>query len=80
MSWTADTMAELSVLGLFRLDSAHEGIKIRSSAEPAIIVAAERLFDKGLLTQKDGGYLTPLGLEAAQHAQTLQTMLAATSS
>ena len=44
-------------------------------AAPAAIAATQRLYDKGLVTQKDGGYLTPLGLEAAEHAQTLLTVL-----
>ncbi|MET0950010.1 MAG: TIGR02647 family protein, partial [Pseudomonas sp.] len=42
---------------------------------PTAIAAAQRLFEKGLTTQVDGGYLTSLGLEAAQHAQSLLTIL-----
>ena len=39
------------------------------------MAAAERLHAKGLLTQPDGGYLTSLGLDAAEHSQTLLTIL-----
>jgi uncharacterized protein (TIGR02647 family) len=33
------------------------------------------LYDKGLLTQEDGGYLTSLGLEASEQAQTVLNLL-----
>jgi uncharacterized protein (TIGR02647 family) len=36
----------------------------------------KRLHAKGLITQVDGGYLTDLGIKAAEHAQTLLLMLA----
>ncbi|WP_254516463.1 TIGR02647 family protein, partial [Pseudomonas aeruginosa] len=34
-----------------------------------------RLHDKGLIDQPDGGYLTSLGLDAAEQAQGLLTIL-----
>ncbi|MEO6680944.1 MAG: TIGR02647 family protein, partial [Pseudomonas sp.] len=37
--------------------------------------AAQRLFDKELITQPDGGYLTSLGRDAAQNVQTVLTIL-----
>jgi uncharacterized protein (TIGR02647 family) len=40
-----------------------------------MIAAVERLYEKGMLTQVDGGYLTDLGLKATEHAQALITML-----
>jgi len=33
------------------------------------------LFDKGLITLEDGGYLTDLGHEAAEQAQTVLNLL-----
>ena len=39
------------------------------------VSAAARLHKKGLTTQVDGGYLTPLGQDAAQQAQTLLRVL-----
>ncbi len=48
-----------------------EGLKVHHDAEPAMIEAAVRLYEKGLATQKDGGYLTDLGREAAQTASLL---------
>ena len=62
---------ELNILARYNLDTSQEGIKIHSSADSEVIAAAQRLFDKGLITQADGGYLTSLGQTAAGHAQDL---------
>jgi uncharacterized protein (TIGR02647 family) len=75
MSYSPENLAELDVLMLFDLSNSLEGIKIHKTANPAAIAAAQRLFEGGFLTQVDGGYLTPLGREAAEHAQSLFTML-----
>ena len=76
MSYSAKVIDEVNVLTLFDLANHQEGIKIHKSlADKKSIEAAERLFDKGLVSQKDGGYLTALGLEAAEHAQNLFTIL-----
>ena len=45
------------------------------SAEPEAVAAAKSLFDKGLVSQEDGGYLTDLGVEAAEHVQAMLTIL-----
>lgn len=75
MSYTPELVAELEILALFNLDSSQEGLKIHQTAAPKAIAAAQRLFDKELITQTDGGYLTSLGRDAAQHVQTLLTIL-----
>ncbi|NLZ78446.1 MAG: TIGR02647 family protein [Gammaproteobacteria bacterium] len=75
MSWTPEIIAELEVLCLYNLDSTQEGLKVHSSAGPERVAAAQRLFEKGLLSQDDGGYLTSLGLETAAHAQAVLTVL-----
>ena len=77
MSYTAEIINELNVLMLFDLSNNLEGIKIHHTAEPAVIAAAQRLFERGIITLADGGYLTSLGLQAAEHAQALFTMLRA---
>ncbi|MFC4258860.1 TIGR02647 family protein [Marinobacter lacisalsi] len=70
MPFSQDQLSELNLLALFDDSSSQEGIKVhRHSAEPAMVAAAERLHRKGLITQKDGGYLTPLGAETAEHVQ-----------
>ncbi|MCW8933867.1 MAG: TIGR02647 family protein [Gammaproteobacteria bacterium] len=77
MHYSKDHLAELDILIQYSLDSTQQGIKIHSSADVEKIEAVERLFDKGLVTAIDGGYLTDLGRKAAEHAQALILMLAA---
>lgn len=76
MSFTPELVAELEILALFNLANTQEGLKVHQVAAPQAIEATQRLHDKGLITQADGGYLTSLGLEAAEHAQSLLTILA----
>lgn len=76
MPFTSELMDELNILMRFNLDSALEGIKVHSTAAPADIAATKRLFEKGLIDQPDGGYLTGLGHHAAEHAQALVQILA----
>lgn len=75
MQLTDELVAEIRFLSLFNLASHQEGVKVHGNAEPEMIAAAKRLFDKGLVTQADGGYLTDLGVEAAEHAQKMLTIL-----
>lgn len=75
MRFTDNIAAEVRLLSLFNLSTIQEGVKVHASADPALIAAATRLFDKGLVTQADGGYLTDLGVEAAEQAQRLLTIL-----
>lgn len=66
---------EINVLLQFNLSSMQEGIKVHTNAEPAVIAATQRLYDKDLISQTDGGYLTGLGIEAAEHADKLLRIL-----
>ena len=75
MAFTPELIAELEILALFNLGTTQEGIKVHHTATPSAIAAAKRLHDKGLINQPDGGYLTGLGLDAAEHAQVLLTIL-----
>jgi len=75
MSFTPELVAELEVLALFNLDSTQEGLKVHQNADPKAIAAAKRLYEKELIDQPDGGYLTSLGRDAAQNTQTLLTIL-----
>jgi len=79
MNYTQDNLAELDVLILYDLSNTQKGIKIHKEADTTKIEAAKRLFSKGFITQADGGYLTTLGCEAAEQAQSLFTMLNAHS-
>ena len=75
MSYTTEQCEELNILVLFDLASPHEGLKVHKTASPSAIAATRRLFDKGLISQVDGGYLTSIGQTAATHAQQLHTIL-----
>ena len=76
MRYTQEQMAEIDILIRYNLQSTQQGIKVHSSANKEQVEAVQRLYDKGLVTQKDGGYLTDLGRKAAEHAQALILMLA----
>lgn len=80
MAYTQDNISELDLLLLYDLSNTQKGIKIHKTAVAEKIAAAKRLFEKGFITQADGGYLTALGGEAAEQTQSLFTMLNAHSS
>lgn len=76
MALTDELIEEIKILVHYNLSSIQEGIKVHGSAKPEMIAATESLFKKGLVSQSDGGYLTDLGVEAAEHAQAVMTILA----
>ena len=75
MSFTTQNLAELKVLMLFNSPTGLEGIKVHKNADPELILAAQQLHADGFITQVDGGYLTDLGIETAQHAHSLCYLL-----
>lgn len=75
MAFTHELVAELELLCLYDLENSQAGLKIHNDAGAAAIDAARRLYAKGLIDQPDGGYLTSLGLDAAEHAQVLLGIL-----
>jgi uncharacterized protein (TIGR02647 family) len=75
MPYTQDIVDELNILVRYNLSTTQAGIKVHKTAAPEVIAATKRLHDKGLLTQEDGGYLTSLGHEAAEQAQTVLNLL-----
>ena len=75
MTLTVELVEEIKILAHYNLTSLQEGIKVHGSAKPEAVAAAKSLFDKGLISQEDGGYLTDLGVEAAEHAQAMLTIL-----
>ena len=75
MPYTQDIVDEINILVRYNLSTTQEGIKVHKTAAPEIIAATKRLYDKGLVTQEDGGYLTSLGHEAAEQAQTVLNLL-----
>lgn len=80
MPYTPDLVHELNTLIRFDLETSQQGIKVHKNADPDVIAATRRLHDKGLLSLADGGYLTGLGRDAAEHAQALLTILTSSAS
>lgn len=74
-SFVPDLIDELEILALYNLDNHLEGLKVHNNASFKAQGAITRLHHKGLVSQADGGYLTALGIDAAEHAQALLTIL-----
>jgi uncharacterized protein (TIGR02647 family) len=70
-----EMLDELNLLLKFPSDSLLQGLKIHHDASQSIVNAASRLYAKGLITQPDGGYLTDLGIDLADHARHIQSAL-----
>ncbi|MEI8649158.1 TIGR02647 family protein [Paraglaciecola sp. Hal342] len=76
MSLTNEMVNEFNLLLKFPTTSLMQGLKIHHDAEPELIDAAKRLFEKGIVTLPDGGYLTDSGHDLIEHAQVVQSALA----
>ena len=68
---SSQIMDEIHLLSQFDLHSMQQGIKVHANAESNVRQACQRLYEKGLVDQIDGGYLTHRGIETAKHAQIL---------
>ncbi|MAZ69480.1 MAG: TIGR02647 family protein [Porticoccus sp.] len=76
MPFSPEHLTELNLLVMFSTPTLQEGIKVhRNEAAPELVAAAERLHQKGLITNRDGGYLTDLGFETVDHTQKLLGIL-----
>ncbi|GFO70887.1 hypothetical protein BJAS_P0014 [Bathymodiolus japonicus methanotrophic gill symbiont] len=69
MPISSDIAEELNILARYKLTSTQEGIKVHHTAAPKTVAAIQRLYEKNLVTRDDGGYLTDLGIETAEHVQ-----------
>ncbi|MDD1782408.1 TIGR02647 family protein [Enterovibrio sp. ZSDZ35] len=78
MPFTSELIDEMNVLVKFSLSSELTGIKVHSDADPLLVAATERLYDKKLVTAKDGGYLTAIGRDAVEHAKEALRILKST--
>ncbi|MFW8590973.1 TIGR02647 family protein [Glaciecola sp. 2405UD65-10] len=76
MAFNQELTDELNLILKYPNNSLMQGLKIHHDAEPATVAAAQRLFDKGIVSQPDGGYLTNLGYDLCEHAKILQSALA----
>jgi uncharacterized protein (TIGR02647 family) len=76
MPFSQDQIDEMEILIRYNPESTMEGIKVHKTAKTELVSAVKRLYEKKMVTQVDGGYLTDLGREAAELSQALLTMLA----
>jgi uncharacterized protein (TIGR02647 family) len=75
MNIDPELIAELSLLQRISLNSTAEGISISASGDQAVVAAAERLYEKGIISLSDGGHLTDSGREAVEHMNRLFNQL-----
>ncbi len=75
MKYSPEHLAELNLLLQFDISSAATGIKVHTEASPDMQKAVQSLYDKGLCTLPDGGYLTSEGIEVAEHADKILRVL-----
>ena len=66
---------ELNLFVQYDASNSQTGLKVHHDAAPEVVAAARRLFEKGLVSQRDGGYLTKLGQDAAEHLQLVRNIL-----
>ncbi|MEN0036827.1 MAG: TIGR02647 family protein [Cellvibrio sp.] len=75
MPLSPELVTEMQVLRMFDTSTSQSGLKVHSDASADVISATRRLYEKQLITQVDGGYLTPLGYESSVHLQQLLQIL-----
>lgn len=75
MKFTPEHLAEMNLLLQFDISSAATGIKVHHDASEDMQKAVQRLYEKGLCTLPDGGYLTDEGIETAEHADKILRVL-----
>lgn len=69
MTIKQELVDEIEILLHYNLNTTQEGIKVHHDARDGLVAAVKRLHEKGLVDSVDGGYLTDLGHEAAEHTQ-----------
>ncbi len=68
-------LQDLRMLALFDPANLEQGIKLHSDSDAELQAAASRLHRNGILTDVDGGYLTPFGVTLVEHLDHLLTAL-----
>tara|TARA_R110002096_G_scaffold370918_2_gene564392 strand:- start:46 stop:291 length:246 start_codon:yes stop_codon:yes gene_type:complete len=74
MRLDSDIIEELGLLKRFSMGGPL-AMDLSDSPDEDIVAAAERMFEKGLITQADGGELTDAGREAIEHMDRLFNLL-----
>lgn len=75
MKFNPQQINELNLLLTFDLNSRSTGIKVHKTAEKKTLDAVQALYRKQLCTDPDGGYLTDAGIEIAQYADRILSLL-----
>ena len=65
---------ELALLRRFSMGGP-VAMDVHDNPDPAIVAAAERMHEKGLITEPDGGELTDNGRQAIEHMEKLFNLL-----
>ena len=69
-----ELVEELNLLRRFGMGGP-VAMDVHDNPDPAVVAAAERMHEKGLITQPDGGELTDNGREAVEHMNRLFNLL-----
>ncbi|MDA0147216.1 TIGR02647 family protein [Vibrio sp. LaRot3] len=75
MKYLPEHLSELNLLLQFDISSSATGIKVHNDASEEMQQAVKKLYEKGLCTLPDGGYLTDEGIEVAEHADKILRVL-----
>ena len=70
-----ELIEDLSLLRRISQDSSLDVADLRSSSDAGVSAAAERLVQKGILSQTGDAQLTESGVEAAEHMNRLFNLL-----
>ncbi len=70
----SELIDELGLLKRFSMGGP-VAMNLHDNPDPAIIAAAERMFEKGLITAADGGQLTDSGRAAIEYMESLFNLL-----
>lgn len=68
-------LQDLRMLALFDPANLEQGIKLHRESDAELQAAAARLHRNGILTDVDGGFLTPFGVTLVEHLDHLLTAL-----
>ena len=69
-----ELVEELSLLRRFGMGGP-VAMDVHDNPDPAVIAAAARMHEKGLITSPEGGQLTDNGREAVEHLEQLLNLL-----
>jgi uncharacterized protein (TIGR02647 family) len=74
MHFNPELIDELNLLRRFSMGGP-VAMDVHDNPDPAVIAAAQRMFNKGLITAAAGGQLSDTGLEAVEHLERLLNLL-----